>query len=365
MNTLYFIHTTYWWVWDPLLSAGLSSWMLESLGPRLDIIRTKYECMIYYTFKILVTLRSTSVSSPLELNFDISGCILRYYTYKIWIYYMLYVQNIGGVEFYFCQLASWVWYWHLRVHAYILSKSRCIYILYMYDMYSYTYVSMHIHMHTYLNIYVYMYICIYTYIHMYIYIQMYVYKWIYTHICVTLAPLGSYLDIAYVSMCLGHDDIHLSTSRCIYVTMIYIYLRHDVSTSRWYISIYVTMCLRHDDIYLSTSRWYVSIYVTMYLRHDDMYLYLDMNPEVLTSRCECIICIRNDADTGLQRCIRCLIFIGHFPQKSPIFSGSLAEKDLQLKASYACSPHCKWFVYDMGCGYIVFKRYQGLNILFV
>jgi len=38
--------------------------------------------------------------------------------------------------------------------------------------------------------------------------------------------------------------------------------------------------------------------------------------------------------------IKCITFIGHFLQKSPAISGSFAEKDLPLKASYASSPPC-------------------------
>ena len=40
-----------------------------------------------------------------------------------------------------------------------------------------------------------------------------------------------------------------------------------------------------------------------------------------------------------KSCVRCLIFVGNFFQKSPVINGSFAARDLQLKASYLNQSH--------------------------
>jgi len=44
------------------------------------------------------------------------------------------------------------------------------------------------------------------------------------------------------------------------------------------------------------------------------------------------------SNTGWREVIGRLVFVGHFPKKSPVIGGSFTNSDLQLKTSYGSSP---------------------------
>jgi len=64
-----------------------------------------------------------------------------------------------------------------------------------------------------------------------------------------------------------------------------------------------------------------------------------------------LLIVDSTSSTGWQRLIKCLIFMGHFPQKSPIISDSFAESDPRDEAFYASSPPCSVHVCVCMCIY--------------